>query len=119
MFDVSSFIDRKRWTIADLANQLFESGGRSRVGMWKSGESSPRYAAILKLIDLGVTAEELFGKEYAEKLWKNSAALKSGDASDMFNSPEFREGMANADNPEFNAEVQKVVMAMKAKGMIK
>lgn len=107
MFDVTSFINRKHWTIEDLANQLFESGGRSRVGMWKSGGSSPRYAAILKLIDLGVTAEELFGKEYAEKLWKNSAGVNQETAPDIFDTPEFQEGVAKA------------LKDLKARGLIK
>lgn len=74
MFDVKKFNDRQGWTIKDLANRLFENGGESRVGMWKSGDSNPRYETILKLIKLGATAEELFGREYAEILLGNSAA---------------------------------------------
>lgn len=110
MFDVTSFIDRKGWTLADLASRLFESGGRSRVGMWKSGESSPRYAAILQLIDLGATATELFGKEYAEKLMKNSVSAPT----------EFLEGLNGANDPEsaLNAIVERKILEMKAKGML-
>ena len=74
MFDVTKFNNRKGWTIKDLAHRLFDKGGESRVGMWKSGDSNPRYEAILKLISLGATAEELFGKEYAEKLIATSSA---------------------------------------------
>ena len=73
MFDVSKFIDRKGWTIKDLASRLFDKGGVSRVGMWSTGDSNPRYSAILKLIELGVTAEELFGQPYADILLKNSS----------------------------------------------
>lgn len=111
MFDVTSFINRKHWTIEDLANQLFKSGGRSRVGMWKSGGSSPRYAAILQLIDLGVTAEELFGKEYADKLMKNSLNAP----------PEFLEGLNGAKDPEsaLNAIVERKILEMKERGLIK
>lgn len=82
MFDVTSFIDRNGWTIEDLANRLFDKGGTSRVGMWKSGDSSPRYAQILKIIELGATAEELFGKEHAEILLKNSSSSKISDSTE-------------------------------------
>lgn len=73
MFDVTKFNNRHGWTIKDLAHRLFESGGESRVGMWKTGDSNPRYEAILKLIELGATAEELFGKHYADILIENSS----------------------------------------------
>ena len=72
MFNVKKFIDRKHWTLEDLANRLFEKGGTSRVGNWSAGTSSPRYGAILKLIELGITAEELLGKDHADLLIKNS-----------------------------------------------
>lgn len=74
MFDVTKFNNRHGWTIKDLARRLFESGGESRVGMWKTGDSNPRYEAVLKLIELGATAEELFGQPYADILIKNSSA---------------------------------------------
>ena len=73
MFDVTKFNNRNGWTIKDLASRLFEKGGESRVGMWKTGDSNPRYESILKLIELGVTAEELFGQPYADILIRNSS----------------------------------------------
>ena len=72
MFDVTKFNERKNWTIEDLADRLFSKGGKSRVGMWSSGSSNPRYAQILKLIELGATASELFGDYHGELLLKNS-----------------------------------------------
>lgn len=72
MFDVTKFNDRNGWTIKDLARRLFDKGGESRVGMWSSGDSNPRYESILKLIDLGATAQELFGEELGSKLVQNS-----------------------------------------------
>lgn len=42
------------------------------VGMWASGKAKPSYDTILKLIECGITADELFGDEYAAKLSKNS-----------------------------------------------
>lgn len=97
MFDVTKFNDRMGWTIKDLASRLFEKGGESRVGMWKTGDSSPRYDAILKLIKLGATAEELFGREYADILLANSGAANgSGSLPPIppgMDSPVWREGM--------------------------
>lgn len=109
MFDVTRFLDRKKWTIADLASRLFDKGGSSRVGMWKTGDSNPRYAEIIKLIELGATAEELFGKEAAETLNKNSSELnRVAENSDIFNTPEFQDGMKKA-----------IEDMMKLKGLIK
>jgi len=96
MFDVKKFNDRQGWTIKDLANRLFENGGESRVGMWKSGDSNPRYETILKLIKLGATAEELFGREYAEILLGNSAASPLPPIPPGMDSPEWRQGMLEA-----------------------
>lgn len=39
--------------------------------MWSSGKTSPPYSAIIRLIELGVTLEELFGKEHADILLRN------------------------------------------------
>lgn len=82
MFDVTKFNDRMGWTIRDLASRLFEKGGDSRVGMWKTGDSSPRYDAILKLIKLGATAEELFGRE-------SMPGGIGGRPPELFAAPEF------------------------------
>ena len=72
MFNVKKFIDRKHWKLEDLSNRLFGKGKTSRVGNWSSGTASPRYEVILQLIELGVTAEELLGKEHADMLINNS-----------------------------------------------
>ena len=95
MFDVTKFIERNNWTIEDLAARLFGKGGKSRVGMWKTGDSTPRYAQILALIDLGVTAEELFGKEHADKLLQNSSVLPQLP-SEITNDPGFTIGQKKA-----------------------
>ena len=96
MFDVTKFNERKGWTIRDLARNLFGKGGESRVGMWKSGESNPRYEQILELIRLGATAEELFGNECASILLKNSSASNLPAIPSGFDTPEFRDGVKAA-----------------------
>ena len=93
MFDVTRFIDRKNWTIEELAKKLFEKGGTSRVGMWKTGDSNPRYDAIIKLIHLGATAEELFGKECADRLLQNSVGLPPQLPPEIANAPERAAGL--------------------------
>lgn len=69
MFDCNSFLNRKGWVQRDLSEKLGCS--QSAIAMWASGRTSPPYAVILQLIELGATADELFGKEYSEKLLKN------------------------------------------------
>lgn len=52
----------------------------STVGCWCSGKNVPSYTAQLELINLGVTAQELFGEELGTRLMKNGrepAAAKS------------------------------------------
>lgn len=66
MFDCQKFLNRMGWTQEILAQKL--DSKQSRVSNWNTGSASPRYAEIIKLIELGANAEELFGKEAAEKL---------------------------------------------------
>lgn len=75
LFDFQSFAARKRVKQREIADKCGVSLGL--VGMWASGKSKPSYETILKLIDCGISAEELFGKEYAEKLFSNSNAVQS------------------------------------------
>lgn len=66
--------------------------------MWSNGSNSPPYSAIIKLIDLGITMEELLGREYADKLLQNSVPTKSPlsrvlPLPEVMNNPEFKEGL--------------------------
>ena len=87
MFDCNSFINRKGWKQRELAQRL--NIGTSTVGMWCTGQSTPSYGVILKLIELGMTMEELFGVEYSGMLMKNSETSPEV-AGSIFDSPEFR-----------------------------
>lgn len=122
MFDVTRFIDRKNWTIEELAKKLFEKGGTSRVGMWKTGDSNPRYDAIIKLIHLGATAEELFGKECADRLLQNSVGLPPQLPPEIANAPDFLAGQNQAlkdIEAKIAARVKSEVLSdLKSKGVI-
>ena len=65
-FDCNAFLRRKNWKQRDLANILGVS--TSLVGGWCTGKSFPLFPMLFKLIDAGITLQELFGEEYAEKL---------------------------------------------------
>lgn len=117
MFDVTRFIDRKNWTIEELAKKLFEKGGTSRVGMWKTGDSNPRYDAIIKLIHLGVTAEELFGKECGDELLKNSSSGPLQLPPELACNPEFIAGQNQALKDIENKIEARITEKLKAKGI--
>lgn len=69
-FDFQKFASRTRLKQREIAARAGVSLGL--VGMWASGKAKPSYDTMLKLIECGISAEELFGKEYAEKLFSNS-----------------------------------------------
>lgn len=115
MFDVTKFNDRNGWTIKDLARRLFDKGGESRVGMWSSGDSNPRYESILKLIDLGATAQELFGEELGSKLIQNSIAVPAEFAND----PDFQKGLQQSIDAKVSAAVKtELEKILKSKGIL-
>ena len=117
MFDFTRFIDRKNCTIEELAKKLFEKGGTSRVGMWKTGDSNPRYDAIIKLIHLGATAEELFGKECADRLLQNSVGLPPQLPPEIANNPDFLAGQNQA-LKDIEAKIEaRITAKLKAKGI--
>jgi len=78
MFDCAGFLKRNGWIQADLANKLGCS--KSTVAMWSNGANSPPYSVIVKLIELGATLEELFGKEHADMAARNSGMLNTGSS---------------------------------------
>ena len=117
-FYVTRFIDRKNWTIEELAKKLFEKGGTSRVGMWKTGDSNPRYDAIIKLIHLGATAEELFGKECADELLQNSVGLPLQLPPEIANDPDFQKGLQQSIDAKVSAAVKAELAALKSKGLL-
>ncbi len=77
-FDFNHFMNRKQLKQKDAASLIGVSSGL--VGMWASNKAVPSYEKIVKLIDNGATAEELFGKECADKLLQNSSGLSQHPA---------------------------------------
>lgn len=116
MFDVSKFTERKHWRLEDIANRLFEKGGISRVSNWKSGTSNPRYEQIVKLIELGATAQELFGEEIGSKLVQNSAPSIPPELS---NDPDFQKGLQQSIDAKVSATVKtELEKILKQKGLL-
>lgn len=69
-FDINSMLRRKKLKMRELSEQTGISVGL--IGMWASFKALPSYDKMMQLIDAGITAEELFGKEKAKILLENS-----------------------------------------------
>lgn len=57
--DLFSFLARKKMSQADLAKALDTTPGN--VNRWAKGDGVPGYELCVKLLELGMTTEELFG----------------------------------------------------------
>lgn len=68
-FDFQKFVFRTRLKQREVADKTGASPGL--VGNWASGKAVPSYKNIARLIEIGMNAEELFGKELADKLAEN------------------------------------------------
>ncbi|WP_407444878.1 helix-turn-helix transcriptional regulator [Fibrobacter sp.] len=70
--DLLKFLSRKDMTQADLAKALETSPGN--VNRWAKNEGVPSYELCSKLLELGMTTEELFG---IEQVYTNSGNVSS------------------------------------------
>lgn len=76
MVDIHGFIVRAG--IADHTELAARLGTKkSTVDSWSSGARTPTYEMCLKLLELGMTVEELFGKPYLSSVGKVHEALDS------------------------------------------
>lgn len=57
--DIQKFMDDRGYTQADLAEALGTSP--QNVNKWVKGTGSPSYELCLRLLQIGMTVEELFG----------------------------------------------------------
>lgn len=69
-FDYPKFSARKNFKLRDVAQKIGASVGL--VGNWNSKVATPSYEKLAKLIELGMTAQEMFGEELGDLLVKNS-----------------------------------------------
>jgi transcriptional regulator with XRE-family HTH domain len=70
LFDCEKFMSRigmDRYGLADKLGVKY-----STIGNYCSGASTPNYDTIVNLVNLGITAQELLGKEVGNELVKNS-----------------------------------------------
>ena len=71
IFDINSFLIRMNYTHSELAEKVGLK--TSSVSVWASTEQKPSFKICLKLLELGMTFEELFGTELTGKtqMWLN------------------------------------------------
>lgn len=67
--DIKGFLERKHMKGVELQKKLGLSSGM--LSIYKSGNSNPSYKVLCDLIEEGITLDEMFGKELAEKLRQN------------------------------------------------
>ena len=119
-FDFNHFMNRKKLKQKDAASLIGVSSGL--VGMWASNKAVPSYEKIVKLIDNGATAEELFGKECADRLLQNSVGLPPQLPPEIANDPDFLAGHNQAledIEAKIAARVKNEVLSdLKSKGVI-
>ena len=70
------------------------------IGTWAAKKAVPSYEKMAKLIDVGITAQELFGEELGSKLIENSSVSSVEDLSpemqELLKHPDFVAGMKKA-----------------------
>jgi len=101
IFDISSFLARNNLTHAKLAEKLDCS--TSLISVWASSEQTPSFDKCLKLIELGMTFEEMFGTELTSK----AKVFLNGNQ----NEPK--------SNSEFNSKVGKAIIELLNEGLFK
>lgn len=74
-FDFQRFLSRKRLKHREIASRIDASLGL--IGSWAAGKAKPGFEKMLKLIEEGITAQELFGEKHGDLLVKNSSKPES------------------------------------------
>lgn len=112
-FDFTRFIKRLGLKQKDAAELLKVSKGL--VGMWASSEALPSFDKIVRLINAGMTAQELFGDKLGTFLIENSTVVSI--------SPEYQEGYKKAleamnEKGLLHDEILKAIAEMKSDGKL-
>lgn len=100
--DIEAYRTRMKMTVAELAQLLGVK--EAAIYNYKYGKSKPSYESIEKMLLNGAYISELFNDEVQKKVFESVGALVP--PPDVYNSPEFREGVAMA------------IADMKAKGYL-
>lgn len=80
-FDYAQFAFRMRYKLREVASKVGAS--TSLVGNWNSGVAVPSYEKLASLVELGMTAQEMFGKEIGDLLVKNSSKADGSDRGEI------------------------------------
>jgi len=89
---IQAFLDRMGYKQKDLAEKV--NGSVSLVGGWCVSRVYPSYEKIAELLVLGMSIEELFGPEVAEKTKLFSDSSK--ESSHTINRDAFLQGVKEA-----------------------
>lgn len=79
MVDINAFLARTGMDGVELQSKLEVSSGL--LSQYKAGRSNPSYTMLCKLLDEGMTIEEMFGAEIWNKVKKQ--ALIENDALNL------------------------------------
>lgn len=113
--DIESFLNRTSRTKADLLRDLGMDPKSSLISSYQNGRSNPSFDVVGRLLKLGMAPIELFGKEIDDILRKY---YQLNFPPKNFDNPDFIEGMANVNNPNFKENIERIVMQMKSEGKI-
>lgn len=97
-FDFPKFTHRLKLKQREVSEKTGISAGL--IGNWASGKAVPSYEKIGRLIEIGMTAQELFGEELGNLLVKNSAIEKRITKSDVMDA--VRDALADLSRPSDN-----------------
>ncbi len=71
---INKFLARINLTQTALAKKV--GATKVCVSQWSTGKCEPKVSSLAALIEEGITAEEIFGKDIARRLMKNSSSAR-------------------------------------------
>ena len=115
---MKSYLNRTGFSKADLCRKLGLDAKSSLLSSYEKGRSDPSYDMCVKLLQLGMTVEELFGKECADRLLQNSVGLPLQLPPEIANDPDFQKGLQQSIDAKVSAAVKAELAALKSKGLL-
>lgn len=89
--DIEAYRLRTKKTVAELAKLLGVK--EAAIYNYKYGKSKPSYESIEKMLLDGAYLSEIFSEEVQKKVFESCGNEQCGD---LYNSPEFKRGVAKA-----------------------